>query len=503
MQASAPIRVLVVDDEKVIRDGCQRSLSDRGFEVHQAENGDEGIARLRETGFDIVLLDLMMPGTDGFSVLKWIRQNLPATLVIVITGFATVAKAVAAMKEGAFDFVGKPFTPDYIRLVVQRAAEKCRLLAEAERLREEHALDLETIAEEQSRLKTVFSCMDGAVIVTNREGTVVLHNPAAIRMLQIQTDPVIGKHLSESIREQSVVAMIEEVVESCRAVIIDFPTGSISRFYLRARCAPVRTAAGKVVGSVTVFEDITPEKRVEQLKSEFVAMVVHELRAPLASVEQMIYAINDCDRDAVERREKLLGRISVRIRDQLQLIENLLSLSSMENGAVTLNLEPVNGNEILGEVIELVTPRAERGGIELCFNPARQDWWINADRDQIRVAFSNIVDNAIKYTPEGGTVTVSLQTGSSLAKLRVADTGIGIPADDLPNIFDRFFRVKNKSTRLITGSGLGLSLVKTVVEAHKGYVDVESQPGRGTTFIISLPLLEPPLQDGGDTGSRS
>jgi PAS domain S-box-containing protein len=494
MQDSVPIRVLVVDDEKVIRDGCERALSDRGYEIEKAENGDEGIACLEGASFDIVLLDLMMPGIDGFSVLKWIKKNRPDTLVIVITGFATVAKAVSAMREGAFDFVGKPFTPDYIRLVVQRAAEKRALQAETERLREEHVIDLETIDKEQSRLKTVFACMDEAIIVTNRDGVVVLHNPAAIRMLDIQTDPVIGKHLSVSIRDQNAIAMIEEVVESGMSIAIEFPSGSISRLYLRARCAPVRTAGGKVVGSVTVFEDITPEKRLDQLKSEFVTMVVHELRAPLASVEQMIYAIDACGQGAADRKDHLLGRISVRIKDQLQLIENLLALSRMETGALTFSLEPIDGNEVLAEVIEVVGPRAESSGITLRFNPSPEEWWIDADRDQIRVVFTNIVDNAIKYTPSEGSVTVSSAIGSSLAEVRVADTGIGIPAENLPNIFDRFFRVKGKATRGITGSGLGLSLVKKVVEAHKGYIDVESEPDRGTTFVVSLPLAEPPQE---------
>lgn len=488
------MRVLVVDDEKVIREGCERALSGRGYEIRKVQNGDEGIAILEKESYDIVLLDLMMPGIDGFSVLKWIRQYRPGTLVIVITGFATVAKAVAAMKEGAFDFVGKPFTPDYIRLVVQRAAEKRALQAEAERLREEHMLDIETIHEEQSRLQTVFTCMDGAVLVTNRDGIVVLHNPAAIRLLDIQTDPVTGKHLSDSIRDSGAVAMVEEVVASGTATTIEFPSGTISRNFLRARCAPVRTASGKVVGSVTVFYDITPEKRMDQLKSEFVAMVVHELRAPLASVEQMIYAINACGPDGTERKDHLLGRISVRIKDQLQLIENLLALSRLETGALSLNLEPTNGNEVLAEVVEVVGPKAESCGIELQCERCPQEWWINADRAQIRVVFTNIVDNAIKYTPSGGRVTVSSQAGSSLAKVRVADNGIGIPADNLPNIFDRFFRVKGKATRGITGSGLGLSLVKKVVEAHRGYIDVESGPDRGTTFIVSLPLVEPPQE---------
>ncbi len=484
-----PIRILIVDDEKVIREGCARSLSDRDYEIHKEENGEKGISRLQEQRFDIVLLDLLMPGMDGFSVLKWIVAHQPEVLVIVITGFATVVKAVEAMKLGAFDFVGKPFTPDYIRLVVERAVEKRTLMNEASRLREEKNLDLETIVEEQSRLQTVFSCMEGAILVTNREGVVVLHNPAAIKLLEIQTDPVIGKPLADSIRDQNAIAMVKDVVGIGSAITKEFPPGSISRLYLRAHCAPVRTSTGKTLGSVTVFEDITTHKRIDEQKSEFVAMVAHELRAPLASIEQMFYAIALCDENDGDRRQHLQNRISVRIKDQLQLIENLLSLSRLESGAVVLTLETENGNTILADVIEAVRPRTENKDLKLQYQPAPQDWWAQVDHDQIRVVFTNIVDNAIKYSPAGGTVTVSVSVGSSLAKVAIADTGIGIEAENLPNIFEKFFRVKGKATRGITGSGLGLSLVKKILEAHKGYIDVSSQPNQGTTFTISLPLI--------------
>ena len=131
------VRILIIDDEKVIREGVERALSKRGYQIAKAEDGNQGLALLKEQHFDIVLTDLMMPGLDGFAVLDWIRENQPRVQVIVITGFATVTKAVTAMKQGAFDFVGKPFTPDYIRVVVDRAIDKLSMRAETEQLREE------------------------------------------------------------------------------------------------------------------------------------------------------------------------------------------------------------------------------------------------------------------------------------------------------------------------------------------------------------------------------
>ena len=485
------IRILIVDDEKVIREGVERALSGRGYIIDKAENGEQGIQMIKEKGFDIVLLDLMMPGIDGFTVLSWVKENEPHIQVIVITGFATVSKAVLAMKQGAFDFVGKPFTPDYIRIVVDRAVDKLTMQAETEKLREEMTLSLEAINKEQSRLKTVFSCMAEAILITDRQGVVVLHNPAAIKILEIQTDPVIGKPLSASIHDDTAVLMVNEAMANSIVVTREFAPGSISRKFLRAHCAPVKSDAGIILGSVTAFEDISTHKQIDQMKSDFVAMVAHELKAPLASIEQMIYALQvDCEHEAAHSCNRLHNRITVRTRDLLRLIENLLNLSKLESGTVVFNLEPIRGHEIIKDIVEITMPQAEGKNIKVLYNPCQEDWWFNVDYDHIRTAFMNIISNAVKYTPEGGQMEISTSLNGGLANLTVKDSGIGISEQDLPHIFDRFFRVKGKATRHITGSGLGLSLVKEVVDAHKGYIDVKSDPGVGTTFTLSFPITE-------------
>ncbi len=484
------IRILIVDDEKVIREGVERALSSEGFEIAKAVDGKQGLAMLQESDFNIVLTDLMMPGIDGFEVLNWVGENQPHVQVIVITGFATVNKAVTAMKQGAFDFVGKPFTPDYIRVVVNRAVDKLNLQNEARNLREERALSLQEIDKSQSRLKTVFSCMAEAVLVTDNEGVVVHHNPAAIKILQIQTDPVIGKPLTDSIGSPAAIQMVMEAIDKSIVVTREFVPGSISRKHLRAHCAPVRSN-GTVLGSVTTFEDISTHKEIDQMKSNFVAMVAHELKSPLASIEQMIYALQiDCKHEAAHACGKLHNRMTVRTKDLLRMIDNLLNLSKLENGTIIFNLEPINGHEIIKDIVEIAAPQAESKDISIDYRQCKEDWWFHVDYDHIRTAFMNIVSNAIKYTPEGGQVEISTSISGGLANLTVKDSGIGISEKDLPHIFDRFYRVKGKATRHITGSGLGLSLVKEVVEAHKGYIDVQSDPDNGTTFILSFPLSE-------------
>ncbi|WP_159441249.1 hybrid sensor histidine kinase/response regulator [Desulfopila aestuarii] len=490
------IRILIIDDEEVIREGVQRALSGRGYEIAKAENGEKGIEMIRNSGFDIVLLDLMMPGIDGFAVLDWIKENRPQTEVVVVTGFATVSKAVTAMKQGAFDFVGKPFTPDYIRIVVSRAAEKIKLSAEAERLREEHSLNLAAIQNEKSRLKTVFGCMAEAVVITDSNSIVVHHNPAAIKILEIQTDPVIGKPLAASILDDTAVNMVKQAMANSSVVTREFPPGTISRKFLRAHCAPVTVDNGVVIGSVTAFEDISTHKEIDRMKSDFVAMVAHELKSPLASIEQMIYALQiGCEHESGAACSTMHNRITVRTRDLLSMIDNLLNLSKMENGTVEFNLEPIRGHEVLDHILDVITLQAKNRGITITYNPSEEEWWFNVDYDHIRSACMNIISNAVKYTPDGGKVDISTSISGGFANIVVKDSGIGISKEDLPHIFDRFFRVKGKATRHITGSGLGLSLVKEVVDAHQGYIEVNSELEKGTTFTLSFPITPQPAME--------
>ncbi|MEE4242537.1 MAG: response regulator, partial [Desulfopila sp.] len=442
------IKILIVDDEKVIREGVERALSGRGYEIAKAETGERGIEMIKEDTFHIVLLDLMMPGIDGFGVLEWIKEHQPQIQVIVITGFATVSKAVSAMKQGAFDFVGKPFTPDYIRIVIDRAIEKISLRAETKKLRHERSLSLEAIQREQSRLKTVFSCMVEAVIITDTEGIVVHHNPAAIKLLEIQTDPVVGKPLSASIQDINAVNMVKEAISDAIVVTREFVPGSISRKFLRGHCSPVKSKTGKVLGSVITFEDISTQKQIDQMKSDFVAMVAHELKSPLASIEQMIYALQtNCEYEAISSCNTLHSRMTVRTKDLLRLIDNLLNLSKLESGTVVFNLEPTKGHDIINDIIEIAKPQAEAKKITIHYTPCEEEWWFNVDYDHIRTAFMNIISNAVKYTPEGGVLEIQTSLNGGLANLIVKDSGIGISSKDLPHIFDRFLRVKGKATR--------------------------------------------------------
>ncbi len=485
-----PEQIMVIDDEQVIREGCTRVLQREGYKVITSDNGADGLKMMEENSADVVLLDLMMPGMDGFEVLDVIKEKWPKTYVIIITGFATDEKAVQAMKNGAFDFLAKPFNPDYLRIVVRRALEKKNLEAETEALRKEKEEDLAAIMTEKSRLRTIINHMESGVLVVDKELVVLLHNPNLIRMLEIQTDPMVGKPLSHGITNEKLCKVISDVCATSKTISQEFGEGTIGKAYLRAHCAPIKSNDSGILGSVTVFEDLSALKKVDQQKNEFVAMVSHELRAPLASVEQMCYVLRDgLAGDINEKGQHLIGRILVRTKELLQLVKNLLDLSRIETGILVQNMDHIDVFEFVSGVVDMVMPQVEGKKQTIDLKAPESQVLILGDRDNLLGVFNNIIGNAVKYTPEEGAIKVEINKKGSLVHVSVKDTGVGIPKEELGRIFDKFFRVKGK-TRGITGSGLGLSVAKSIVEAHRGTIQVTSAEERGSVFTVTLPVQE-------------
>ncbi len=488
------VNILVIDDEQIMRDGCTSILVRDGWTVITAENGHQGLDEIRRhpTMIDLILLDLMMPGMSGMETLAKIREidsNLP---VVVITGYATVETAVEAMKNGAYDFTSKPFTPDQLRMGVRRALERRRLQKETEFLRRERERSLHDIATEKSKLKTIINCMGDGVLVCDSESCIALTNPAASRMLAMPELQLLGRLSSECSLPPELLQAIEKSLNTMEPGYVlmsqELCIGNAANLYLRAHTAPVRSDSGEIMGSVTVLQDISYLKELDRMKSDFVAMVAHELRAPIAAIEQQLNVIlNNMAGEVTEKQAQLLGRAKERTKGVLDLIRDLLDLSKIEAGKMVQYKEPVSLHEVISRVVDLVNPEAAAKKISLEFVSASANPYINADRNSMEGIFTNVISNAIKYTHEGGSILVRLEHENSFAKISVADTGIGIKQEDISRIFDRFYRVKSGETRQIIGTGLGLSIVKSVVDSHLGSITVESEEGRGTTFTILLP----------------
>lgn len=486
-------RILVIDDEPIIREGCERIIKGERWKAQSVDTGEKGIKEISENNYDIVLLDIKMPGMDGLEVLERIKELHSDTTVIVISGYATVDKAVNAMKLGAYDFIPKPFTPDQLRFTLRRVLERKALIKEAERLRHEKEKSLTDMAQERSRVRTVLNCMADGVLVADQENKIVLSNPAAMRFLSPDGSSLIGKNISEFLADTRLMEMISKVTsqaDSSRTSIsqeIELKERQVS---LMAHSSPVVSEDDVIIGSVTVLQDITHLKQMDRMKSDFVAMVAHELRSPLVVLEQNIYVLlAGILGELNEKQKQTLLRLKERSQGLNELIKNLLNLAKIEEGKICQYKEPLNIQPLLQRVAELNSPLAKDKNILLTSHLPENLPPINGDWDNLTTVFNNLITNAIRYTEKSGTVEISAIAIGDDVKITVADTGIGIPEEEIPKIFDRFYQVRRGQIKKADGSGLGLSIVKAIVDAHLGRIQVASQVGKGTNFHIFLPAI--------------
>ena len=384
-------RILVVDDEQGIREGCRRILVPLDFHVEVAENGQEALRKVRAGHFDLVLLDIMMPDVSGIDLLEPIHKHDPDIVCIIITGYATVELAVQAVKRGAYDFISKPFSADELILAVSQGLERRRLTLESHRLAasEERARELARAKEELERL--------------------------------------------------------------------------------------------------------------DQMKSAFMLTVAHELRAPVAALQGYLRLILDGYGDPEKQRE-MLDRADKRASELLTLIDDLLALARVKDAAPTEARVPVPVHKVLADVLDLLRADAESKGIAVSVRVDAEPI-VLAGRDHIRQIWTNLISNAIRYSPGGGEVSVSLAVDNGTVVGVVADTGIGIAQEDLPKIFEEFYRTRTAKEMVNRGTGLGLAIVKRIVETYGGTIGVESEVGKGSRFEFTLPLAqESPTGEAGADG---
>jgi PAS domain S-box-containing protein len=483
--------ILVVDDEKVIRDGCSRLLDLEGYKVLTATNGQEAVDLVAREPLDLILCDLVMPLMGAFEVLEEVKASHPDLPLIVITGHGTVANAVEAMKKGAYDFITKPFRADHLVLIVKRALDKYSLERRARQLQEAQAQNLYDLAMEKSRIRTIINCMADGVMVTNRELEIVLHNPTLMRLLELSESLVEPAPLSECFVDDDLVKGLKGILEANGKqpglISREFRKGSR---YLQAMSAPVPGLDGQVLGTVTVFQDITTFRQLDEMKSNFVQMVSHELRSPMASIKQLLTVVLDgLAGPLMDKQRDLLSRSQLKIQGLLDLINDLLDVAKIESGYAFQQQVPVRLREILEQTVSLMKPRAETQNVSLQLDLPPELPLIQADPRSMEELFTNLVSNAVHYSPDGGKVLVSAVSHGDYLTVLVSDTGIGIDAEEIPKIFDKFYRVKHPKTRQVVGTGLGLAIVKGIVESHRGSIEVESQPGVGTTFRVLLPTI--------------
>ncbi|HIE39747.1 MAG TPA: HAMP domain-containing protein, partial [Anaerolineae bacterium] len=343
------------------------------------------------------------------------------------------------------------------------------------------------------RLAAILSSTGDAILVTDRDDRLLLVNPAAERALGLRADELVGRRVEETVLEPDLARILIEPLGRAGSLVEEVPLPGGRTFY--ASAATILSADGENIGRVVVMRDITHFKELDEMKSEFVATVSHDLRAPLtfmrgyATMLPMVGELN-------EKQREYLDKILVGIEKMGALIEDLLNLGRIEAG-VGLEEKPCHLGAIVVEAVDGMRARAAARGLVLRLEPAEPAPIILGDATLLRQAVANLVDNAIKYTPSGGSVTVGLKAVGREVLITVADTGLGIAPEDQVRLFEKFYRIRRRDADEIQGSGLGLAIVKSIVERHGGRVWVESALNQGSTFTIALPIRTPPPEEEG------
>jgi two-component system phosphate regulon sensor histidine kinase PhoR len=343
---------------------------------------------------------------------------------------------------------------------------------------------LSETAGEKRRTEAILQAMEEGLLAVDTRGTVVLANEALIQGLGLQHP--VGRHYIESVRQREIDDVVTRVLAFGQRETAEFELAARKRSYA-VTGMPLLDANGTPHGAIVTFHDITTARRVESVRRDFVANASHELRTPLTSIRGFVEALEDGAMNEPATAERFLGKIRVHADRMAELIEDLLELSRLESGADAIGFEPVSPARLAGAVVAAFAERAAAKSIDLAVRK-QADVTVLSDAERLRRILENLVDNAVKYTPEGGSVEVTVQErAGGGARIEVRDTGPGIPAEHLPRIFERFYRVDKSRSRELGGTGLGLSIVKHLAESLGASVSVLSEVGAGTCFAIDLP----------------
>lgn len=343
--------------------------------------------------------------------------------------------------------------------------------------------------EGQSReLASIMENVSDGLLLVDPQGEVALVNRAATRLLGLSAAQLEGKPLWQNLRHPEIHDLLDTLreVDGPSSVKMDLGAGASTRTLEIVATPMFETAEGEK-RSVLLVRDRTEDRRLEQMRRDFVADVSHELKTPLTSIKAYVETLLDGAMDDVEARGPFLEKIRNNAERLTKLVSDILDISRLEGSPTDDARQRMDLNLLVERVLAQFKERAERRRVTLEWVPAAAPAFAVVNDEDLSEAVENLIDNAVKYTPEGGKVSVSVSTHDDRHEIAVSDTGIGIPRESLPRVFERFFRVDKARSRALGGTGLGLSIVKHVALRHGGRIDADSELGKGSVFRISLP----------------
>ncbi|WP_367365488.1 cell wall metabolism sensor histidine kinase WalK [Pediococcus parvulus] len=348
----------------------------------------------------------------------------------------------------------------------------------------------ESTESEQRRLDSVLAHMTDGVIATDRRGRITIVNDMALDFLSADAEHTAGKSILDVLDIRTTYTL-RELLENQDDIVLDFSTKT-QDLILHASFALIQRESGFISGLVCVLHDVTEQQKIDQDRKQFVSNVSHELRTPLTSLKSYIEALTDGAWKDPKVAPQFLKVTQDETDRMIRMINDLLSLSRMDSGTAKLDLELINLNELFNHVLDrfdmiLKTDDNPDKNYIIKREFTRRDLWVEVDTDKFQQVLDNLMNNAIKYSPDGGTITCRLLETHNHVILSVSDQGLGIPKKDLTHVFDRFYRVDKARSRAQGGTGLGLAISKEIISMHGGRIWVDSKEGKGSIFYISLP----------------
>ena len=378
---------------------------------------------------------------------------------------------------------------DYSQVLdMQGSSEITNITNNLNDLSEVIRLTQENLEQESKRLHSILSYMTDGVLATNRRGQIIMINDMAKRQLGVERDDALNQNILELLKIEEEYELRDLITQSPELMIY---SQNVNGEYisLRVRFALIRRESGFISGLVAVLHDTTEQEKEERERRLFVSNVSHELRTPLTSVKSYLEALDEGALTEPVAPDFIKVSLDETNR-MMRMVTDLLHLSRIDNATSHLDVELINFTAFITFILnrfDKMKSQDEEKKYELVRDYPINSVWIEIDTDKMTQVIDNILNNAIKYSPDGGKITVSMKTTDDQMILSISDQGLGIPKQDLPKIFDRFYRVDRARSRAQGGTGLGLAIAKEIIKQHKGFIWAKSEYGKGSTFTIVLP----------------
>ncbi|MCK4309731.1 MAG: HAMP domain-containing protein, partial [Candidatus Atribacteria bacterium] len=505
-------RITIIDINGIILGDSEKdpalmeNHSDRP-EIKEALQGKTGKSIRYSSTLEIDMLYLAIPIIKNHKTLGIARLSLPLTevnenisslhkIIILATAIALIIASIISLiisltitrpLQEMTKVSQKISKGDFSKKLEFRSQDEIGQLAlSLNQMSEDLENKIKVISEDKDKMKVVLSSVIEGIVAIDKEGRIILFNHALENMIDCSFDRVLGKFHWEIIRNNQLNELLKETLQKGQTFTREITLFSPQEKIFHASANPL-TEKNKVWGAVVVLNDITEIKKLEKMRSEFVANVSHELRTPLTSIQGFIETLKEGAINDPEKAQYFLAIIEKQSNRLNNLIEELLQLSKIESQEIAMNLQSIDLRDLIDRTISEFKKKIEQKDHKIKINISPQLPLVKADPEQIEVVFRNLLDNAVKYTPDGGEIYILALEKAENIYIEVADNGIGISAEHLSRLFERFYRANKDRSRKLGGTGLGLAIVKHIVQAHKGTIGVESKPGKGSKFFFTLP----------------